>query len=96
MLTIRCLHKQNLLPKGFLRSFNKTHWSNTAETIKILKNVISPYCVEAHKKVGLLTNQRALLLILDDFSAHSAPQVIGLLPHLGICSCTVHVQKLPL
>ena len=90
MLTIRCLLKQNLLHKGFLWSFNKTHWSNTAETINILKDVISPYCVEARNKLGLPTNQKALL-IWDDFSAHSAPQVIGLLPQLGIC--TVDVPK---
>ena len=88
--TARCLPKQNLLPKGFLLSFNKTHWSNTEETIKILKNVISPYCVETRKKLGLPTNQKALL-IWDDFSAHSAPQVKDLLPQLGIC--TVDVPK---
>ena len=37
-------------PEGFCLSFNETHWSNEAETIRLLKKVIVTYA-ETTKKV---------------------------------------------
>ena len=81
--TKRCLPATGSLPDGFLLCYNKKHWSNTEETVNILKNVIRPYCVSTRKRLGLPANQHAVM-IWDDFSAHKTPQVTALMKDLNI------------
>ena len=88
--TKRCLPSADLLPAGFLLSYNKTHWSNTEETLNILNNVIKPYVDQKKKSLGKPDSQK-VVVIWDDFSAHNAPRVLSLLSMLGIC--TVDIPK---
>ena len=55
-------------PEGFLLGFNKSHWSNEEETLRLLKEVISPYITKVKKKLKLSQNQVACL-IWDAFKA---------------------------
>ena len=49
-------------PEGFLRGFNKLHWSNEEETLRLLEEVISPYITKVKKKLKLSQNQAACLI----------------------------------
>ena len=61
-------------PEGFCLSFNETHWSNEAETIRLLKKVIVHYAETTRKKLNL-PNDAKVLLIWDVFKAQSCDLV---------------------
>ena len=70
-------------PEGFLLGFNKSHWSNEEETLRLLKEVISAYITKVKKKLKLPQNQVACL-IWDAFKAQSIEKVKLELEHLNI------------
>ena len=70
-------------PKGFLLSFNMSHWSNEKETLRFLKEVIEPYLSKKKKELGLPDSQKALL-IWDDFKAQSTEDEMEELETQGI------------
>ena len=61
-------------PEGFLLGFNKSHYSNEEETLRLLKEVISPYITKVKKKLKLPQNQ-VDCLIWDAFKAQSRENV---------------------
>ena len=61
-------------PEGFLLGFNKSHYSNEEETLRLLKEVISPYITKVKKKLKLPQNQ-VDYLIWDAFKAQSRENV---------------------
>ena len=69
-------------PAGFSLSYNTKHWSNEAETIRLLNDIIAPYCTKVKKELGLPENQRTLLL-WDAFKAQSTEKVIRELERLA-------------
>ena len=71
------------LPEGFLLGFNKSQWSNDEETLRMLKEVISPYITKVKKKLKFPQNQVACL-ILDAFKDQSTEKVKLELEHLNI------------
>ncbi len=70
----------NLVPSGFLVTQNNNHWSNEAETIKLIEKVINPYVVEKRAKLNLAADQRALLV----FKGQVTTKVIERLESLNI------------
>ena len=70
-------------PEGFLLGFNKSHWSNEEETLRLLKEVISAYIAKVKKKLKLPPNQVACL-IWDAFKAQLTEEVKRELEHLNI------------
>ena len=70
-------------PEGFLLGFNKSHWSNEEETLRLLKEVISPYITKVKTKLMLPQNQ-VTCLIWDAFKALSSEKVQLELEHLNI------------
>ena len=69
--------------EGFLLGFNKLQWSNEKETLRLLKEVISPYITKVKKKFKLPQNQTASL-IWDAFKAQSTGKIKLELEHLNI------------
>ena len=49
-------------PEGFLLRFDKSHWSNEEETLRLMKEFISPYITKVKKKLKLYQNQVACLI----------------------------------
>jgi hypothetical protein len=70
-------------PEGFLLGFNKSHWSNEEETLRLLKQVISPYISKMKRKLKLPEDQVACL-IWDAFKAQSTEAVKLELENLNI------------
>ena len=54
-------------PTSFSLSVNPTHYSNSEESIKFVKEIILPYVVEKRKELKLPNDQKALL-IFDVFT----------------------------
>ena len=77
-------------PKGFCLSYNKSHWSNEAETIRLLQEVIKPYTQKSKKKLNLPVDAK-VLLVWDAFKAQSSEAVKETLADLDIV--TVMVPK---
>ena len=48
-------------PEGFCLSYNESHWSNEAETLKLLKDVIAPYTGKVKEQLNLPVDQKVLL-----------------------------------
>ena len=55
------------IPTSFSLSVNPTHYSNSEESIKFVKEIILPYVVEKRKELKLPNDQKALL-IFDVFT----------------------------
>ena len=53
-------------PKEFCISQNPKHWSNEAETFKLIDLILNPYIINTRSKLGLPESQKALL-IMDTF-----------------------------
>ena len=77
-------------PKGFCLSYNKSHWSNEAETIRLLQEVIKPYAHKFEKELNLPVNAK-VLLVWDAFKAQSSEAIKETLADLDIV--TVMVPK---
>ena len=88
--TKRSLPNAKLLPKGFLLSYNPSHWSNEEETLRLLSEVIDPYIKETKEKLNLPDEQKCLLL-WDAFRAQECAAVLSKLEELNIV--TVQVPK---
>ena len=54
-------------PKGFCLSFNPKHFSNTNESIKFLKEILTPYVVKQRELLTCQVDQKALV-IMDVFT----------------------------
>ena len=54
---------------GFCISYNETHWSNEAETLRLLDDVIKPYVENARSALDLPIHKA--LLTWDAFKAQS-------------------------
>ena len=76
------------LHEGFLLGFNKLHRSNEEETLRLLKEVISPYFIELKKKLKFPQN-KAACLIWDAFKAQSTEKFKLELEHLNIMDVEV-------
>ena len=57
------------LREGTLISANPKHWSNEAETIKLIKKIMIPYATKTKARLGLGSDQKALL-VWDAFRGH--------------------------
>ena len=53
--------------KGFCLSFNPKHFSNTKQSIKFLKEIITPYVVKQRELLKCQVDQKALV-IMDVFT----------------------------
>ena len=60
--TKACQPRGFTFPKGFSVSQNPKHWSNEAETLTLIKEVINPYIITTRKELDLPTTQRTLLI----------------------------------
>ena len=54
-------------PEGFSLSVNEKHFSNSIESVKLLKEIIIPYVKKERESKGLSENQKALV-IMDVFT----------------------------
>ena len=70
-------------PAGFSLSYNEKHWSNEAETISLLNNVIYPQITKVKENLALPETQQTLL-IWDAFKAQSTEKVMCELEKLNI------------
>ena len=67
---------------GFCISYNETHWSNEAETLRLLDDVIKPYVENARSALDLPI-QKALLT-WDAFKAQSMDTVKQRISTIGV------------
>ena len=65
-------------PEGFSLSVNPTHYSNTEESIKIIKEIIVPYVKKERENRNVPLNFPAVL-IMDVFRGQMTDSVLGLL-----------------
>ena len=70
-------------PKGFSLSQNPKHWSNEAETHKLIDEIINPHIVKKPKELGLTSTQMALV-IWDVFRGQMTDSVKEKLASLSI------------
>ena len=63
-------------PKGFCLSFNPKHFSNTNESIKFLKEIITPYVVTQRELLKCQVDQKALV-IMDVFTGQMTAEVLN-------------------
>ena len=72
--------------EGFLLGFNKSHWSNEEETMRLLKEVTSPYITKMKKKKKKLKlpQNQVVCLFWDAFKTQSIEKVKLELEHLNI------------
>ena len=61
-------------PKSFSLSVNPTHYSNSQESIKFIKEILVPYFTKIRRNLGLTADQRALL-IFDVFTGQMTTDV---------------------
>ena len=83
----RTFYKEEVKLKVCL-SYNKSHWSNEKEMIRLLDEVIAPYVDKVKEDLNLPADSKALL-IWDAFKAQSCPNVIDKLESLDIVSVMV-------
>ena len=62
--------------KGFCLSFNPKHFSNTNESIKFLKEIITPYAVTRRELLKCQVDQKALV-IMDVFTGQMTAEVLN-------------------
>ena len=61
--TKRCLPKNVGKNKHkFLFSFNKSHWSNKQETLRLINEILVPCIEDTKEKLGLPDNPTSLLI----------------------------------
>ena len=72
-----------VFPKGFSLSQNPKHWSNEAETLKLIDEIINPYIVNKRKELKLSSTQKALV-IWDVFKGQMTDAVQSKLASLSI------------
>ena len=70
-------------PEGFLLSANPRHWSNEAETIKLLEGIIKPY-IEKTKELLHLNESQKSCIVWDAFKGQETPAVKSKLKELNI------------
>lgn len=63
-------------PKEFSLSVNPKHFSNTAESVKFLEDVILPFVKEERENLGLPKDQKALM-IMDAFTGQMTKDVVN-------------------
>ena len=63
-------------PKGFCLSFNPKHFSNTNESIKFLKEIITPYVVKQRELLKCQVDQKALV-VMDVFTGQMTTEVLN-------------------
>ena len=91
----KCLHFQLIksllkfkFPDGFSLSVNPKHFSNTEESIKILREIIIPY-LEKQRKVEKLPSNHPALPILDVFRGQLTGIVVDEMRKHNILLCQV-------
>ena len=62
--------------KGFCLSFNPKHFSNTNESIKFLKEIITPYVVKQRELLKCQVDQKTLV-IMDVFAGQLTAEVLN-------------------
>ena len=72
-----------VFPKGFCITQNPKHWSNEAETLKLISEIINPYVIETRKSLKLPATQKALV-IWDVFKGQMTDKVKEELRRLSI------------
>ena len=108
--TTRCVPDASVQPAGWMFTHSENHWSNATIFSDYVKQIIVPHRNETIKRLGLLENQKALL-VLDIWEAHraamngskeSAKQKVESLKPLGFevawipAGCTDDMQPLDL
>ena len=63
-------------PKDFSLSVNPRHFSNTAESLKFLKEIIKPYAEKKRKSLKCAADQK-VLVIMDVFTGQMTKEVIN-------------------
>ena len=63
-------------PKGFCLSFNPKHFSNSNESIKFLKEIITPYVVKQRELLKCQVDQKGLV-IMDVFTGQMTAEVFN-------------------
>ena len=75
-------------PKGFCLSANVSHFSNTAESVRLLEKIIIPYIIKERQSLNLPVDQKALV-VMDVFTGQTTAEVIALLKENDICVVNV-------
>ena len=75
-------------PADFSLSMNEKHFSNTKESLKILREVIIPYLVKKRKEEKL-SSDHPTLLILDVFRGQLTEEVVSEMKEHNILMCQV-------
>ena len=73
--TSQSLHRYSF-PKGFCLSFNPKHSSNTNESVKVLKEIITPSVVKQRELLKCQIDQKALV-IMDVFTGQMTAEVLN-------------------
>ena len=84
-------------PEEFSSSVNPTHYSNSAESIKLMEDIIVPYLQKERTKLELAPTHKGLL-IMDVFTGQMTSDVGAVLNENNICvvKCsTKHDEVLP-
>lgn len=75
-------------PKGFCLSANVSHFSNTAESIRLFEKIIIPYIKKKRQSLNLPVDQKALV-VMDVFTGQTTKEVIAVLKENDICVVNV-------
>ena len=75
-------------PSSFSLSVNKKHYSNEAESIKLLEEVVIPYIIKERESLSLSSSHPALL-IMDVFKGQMTDNVLKILEESNIITITV-------
>ena len=81
--TDRCLPPAARKDGDFLCSYNKSHWSNQEETLRIIDGVLVPYIEKVKQELKLPASQKALL-IWDAFTGQGTKPIIERLDEVKI------------
>ena len=68
---------------GFCLAFNQKHWSDEAETIRLIEDLLVPYIKKVKEEKALPQPQKSLL-VWDAFKTQSIPKVMVTLSSYGV------------
>jgi len=71
---LRKVLPQYKFPSDFSLSVNEKHFSNTTESVKLLKEIIIPYVEKERKAKGLGEDHKALV-VMDVFTGQMTSEV---------------------
>ena len=83
VVKLRPVYHKAVFPKEFSLSQNPKHWSNEAETLKLIDEIINSYIIYKRKELKLTSTQKALV-VWDVFKCQMTEAVKTKLASLSI------------